>query len=304
MFVAWSEFPNFTFKGHPPFFLTLYLFILTKIEVITYNSVFVFRSTCTLELALHLESKVIKLKQDALRLMNIALAGTACSQILTLFEFVFGYPESQESKERSKQLEELECHFDAEEEPPADEDTVSKADNEKEVATQFDDGASKAKKQCFGQYRDDLKDLVPISKAEPIVPSTTVKLSKTGVPHSYYSQWEASEGQSIYKCLLKKPETEMPCSYYLAQMAAMTTHICRKHLKICIKCCLCQKKSYLATTICLHLKTIHKNESAEWFEPTPLLEGDMVEITNEILAENLQEIENVSSELMEEQQNE
>ena len=87
-------------------------------------------------------------------------------------------------------------------------------------------------------------------------------------------------------------------------MAMMTTHICRKHLKICIKCHLCQKKSYSATTISLHLEAIHKNESAEWFEPTPLLEGDTVKITDEILAENLQEIENVSSELVEEQQDE
>ena len=172
---------------------------------------------------------------------------------------------------------------------------MSQADNEKEAATKFDDGAPRAKKWHFGQCRDDLKDLVPISKAVPIVPSTTVKRSsKTRVPHSYYSQQEASEGQSIYKCLLKKLKMEMPCSYYLAQMAVMTTHIHRKHLKICIKCCLCQKKSYSATTISLHLKTIHKFESAEWFKPTPLLEGDTVEITDEILAENLQEIENVS----------
>ena len=187
-FVVWSKFLNFTFKGCSPLpFLTLYLFILTKIEVINYNSVFVFQSTHTLELALHLESKVIKLKQDALRLMNIMLAGTACGQILTLFKFAFGYPESQESKERGKQLEELEHHFDAEKEPSVDEDTVSKADDEKEVAAQFEDGAPRAKKRCFGQCRDDLKDLVPISKAVPIVPSTMVKLSKTGVPHSYYS---------------------------------------------------------------------------------------------------------------------
>ena len=156
--------------------------------------------------------------------MNIILAGTACGQILTLFEFVFGYPESQESKERGKQLEELECHFDVEEEPLVDEDTVSKADDEKEAATQFEDGAPRAKKRHFGQCRDDLKDLVPISKAVPIVPSTTVKLIETRVPCSYYSWREASEGQSIYKCLQKKPGTEMLCSYYLAQMAMMTTH--------------------------------------------------------------------------------
>ena len=33
-----------------------------------------------LELALHLEKSVINLKMDALRLWNIALAGTACGK--------------------------------------------------------------------------------------------------------------------------------------------------------------------------------------------------------------------------------
>ena len=136
----------------------------------------------------------------------------------------------------------------------------------------------------------------------PIIPSITVKLSETGVPHSYYSRREASEGQSIYKCLLKKLETETPCSYYAAQMAVMMTHIHCKHLKLCINCCLCMKKSYSATTMSLHLKTAHKDQSAKWFKPTPLLEGDTIKITDQILAENLQEIENVSSELMEESQ--
>ena len=181
---------------------------------------------------------------------------------------------------------------------------MSKADDEKDAVAQFEDGAPRAKKWHFGQCRDDLKDLVSVGKAVPIIPSTTIKLSQTGVPHVYYSKREASEGQSIYKCLLKKPKTEMPCTYYSAQMAPMTTHIHHKHLKICIKCHLCQKRSYSATTISLHLKTIHRDESAEWFEPTPPLEGDTVEVTDEILAENLQEVGNVKEELEEEQQDE
>ena len=84
----------------------------------------------------------------------------------------------------------------------------------------------------------------------------------------------------------------------------MTTHIHRKHMKICVKCCLCKKRSYSSTTISLHLKTIHREESAEWFEPTPTLEGDTVKVTNELLAENLQQVENVKEELEEEQQDE
>ena len=66
------------------------------------------QSTHTLELALHLEQKVIKLKQDALCLMNVALAGMACGQILSLFEYTFSYPESQESKDQlQKQIEQI-----------------------------------------------------------------------------------------------------------------------------------------------------------------------------------------------------
>ena len=60
-------------------------------EVLMIASILSFQLTLTLELALHLKSKVIRLKQDALRLMNIALVGTACQQILTLFEFALGY---------------------------------------------------------------------------------------------------------------------------------------------------------------------------------------------------------------------
>ena len=79
-----------------------------------------------LELALHLESKVFRLKQNALRLMKIVLAGTACGQILTLFEFAFGYPESKESKEHGKQLEELEHYFDINNKLPGEEDKMKR----------------------------------------------------------------------------------------------------------------------------------------------------------------------------------
>ena len=64
-------------------------------------------------------------------------------------------------------------------------------------------------------------------------------------------------------------------------------------VKVCIQCCLCMKKSYSSSTISLHLKTIHYDQTNDWFEPTPALEGDVQEVTNEILAANLQEIEAV-----------
>ena len=104
--------------------------------------------------------------------MNIALTGTACGQILTLFEFAFGYPESKESKERGQQLEELEHHFDTKEESPAEEDMVTKKEDEKDAAAQF--AEVEAKKHKFGKCRDNLKDLGPINQAMLIMPSTMV----------------------------------------------------------------------------------------------------------------------------------
>ena len=52
-----------------------------------------------IELALHLEKMVIDLKIDALRMWNVALAGTACGNLLSLTENAYGYPESRQSIE-------------------------------------------------------------------------------------------------------------------------------------------------------------------------------------------------------------
>ena len=138
---------------------------------------------------MHLKSKVIRLKQDVLRLMNIALVGTACGQLLTLFEFTFGYPKSQESKDRAKQLKELERHFETDNKSPDEGDTVSKAHDPKEAEEQFFTASlePKPKKWKFSKCHDELKDLVPINHATQILPSTTVKLNETGVSHQYYS---------------------------------------------------------------------------------------------------------------------
>ena len=49
-------------------------------------------------------------------------------------------------------------------------------------------------------------------------------------------------------------------------------------------------------TMSIHLKTVHRNNTNEWFEPTPALEGDITEVTYEILTANLQDIKEVKEE--------
>ena len=176
-------------------------------------------------MALHLESKVIALKQDALRLMNVVLAGTALWNLLLATQRV--------RRVRAQQLEELEWRFESDNDSPADEDPVTKEQDVQDAAAQFADTTEpKAKRRRFGQCRDTLKDLIPLGKAASLLPSTTVKLSKTDVSRRQYTSREESEGQSIYRCKLLKPDSTEDCTYYAAQLVAMCNHIHHKHLGI------------------------------------------------------------------------
>ena len=77
--------------------------------------------------------------------MNVALAGTACGQILSLFEYAFGYPKLQESKEQGKELGELKCHFDTNNELVEEGDTISKEQDVADASKQFATTPPKAK---------------------------------------------------------------------------------------------------------------------------------------------------------------
>ena len=49
----------------------------------------------------------------------------------------------------------------------------------------------------------------------------------------------------------------------------------------------------------MHLHSAHPKSQNDRFEPVPALEGDVTEVTDVLLAENLQEIEGVKMELQE-----
>ena len=72
-----------------------------------------------IELALHLEKMVIDLKIGALRMWNVALAGMACGNLLSLIENAYGYSESRQSIEHGQYLETVGWEF-AENEPYAE----------------------------------------------------------------------------------------------------------------------------------------------------------------------------------------
>ena len=72
---------------------------------------FLFQANCTLEFTLHMEKQAICLKQNALQLYNVALAGTTTGKILDLMESCYGYEETEASVAEGLHLETIEHYL-------------------------------------------------------------------------------------------------------------------------------------------------------------------------------------------------
>ena len=88
-------------------------------------------------------------------------------------------------------------------------------------------------------------------------------------------------GNTVYRCKFES------CAYTAAQYAQCCMHIRRKHLGVCIKCHLCDRRSYRLVDIQKHMNTVHLNAESEWFEPIPDLEGDIIEINEDTFHANI-----------------
>ena len=173
----------------------------------------------------------------------------------------------------------------------------------KEVAETQEKSSSLPPKKCQKMSSQGL-DKVKLKQATPIIPSTSVRLHQTGVPSHYVSErmgskeTTGSEKQSVYRCMFSG------CDYVTAQHAQCHTHVCCKHLGVCIQCRLCPRQSYRSVDIQKHLKIIHRDEEDRWFEPTPELEGDIVEVSSNTLRANIALINSEPSPVTEEDDNE
>ena len=241
----------------------------------TLTILFLFQANQVLELALHLEKTVINFKIDALRMWNVALAGMACGNLLTLIENAYGYPESRQSIECGQYLETVECKF-AENEPDAE---LAKGLTSKEAATA--EATSQPPPVKRRKQLPQGPDKCKLQFAGAVIPTTTIHLHQTGVPKKYISERVGAEGQSIYKCM------HPGCPYSTAQFAQCCTHIHRKHLGVGIKCQLCDHCSFRSVDIQKNLKDVHMNDEDKCFEPVPELEGNIVEINEATLQANI-----------------
>ena len=140
-------------------------------------------------------SIVINLKMDALRMWNVALAGTACGNLLTFIENAYGYPESKQSIKHGQYLETVGQEF-VENEPDAE---LAKGLTSKEVATV--EATSQLPPAKRRKQSPQGPDKCKLQLTAAVIPSTMIRLHQTGVPKRCISERASAEGQSIYKCM-------------------------------------------------------------------------------------------------------
>ena len=131
---------------------------------------------------------------DALQLWNIALAGTACGNLLNLIENAYGYPESKASIERGSYLETVEWDFT---ENVSDVEPASGTMTKEADVTKMHDEAPPSKRRKTSSQGLDKYKLV---QAIPMTPSTSVRFHQMGVAKIQVSEKKGADGQSIYRC--------------------------------------------------------------------------------------------------------
>ena len=210
---------------------------------------FYFQSTRTLELTLNMEAHVIHLKQDALHLFNLAVAGCACGTLVDLFELAYGYPQSEEQKKRVKEFEKLKRQFSDHDEkitildPKQDEQEQAKilshpfqqhppaiASTSKEDLGKSGEPSKKSTKRIIPEFVGEnihrkqitkksctmhmiYPDLMKLRDATSLYPMTSIKLCWTGVTLEMFHSEYVSQASS--KCTGNTKVSRYSCCLYI-----------------------------------------------------------------------------------------
>ena len=234
-----------------------------------------------LDFSLSMEKTIIELRQSTLRTYNIALGGQACGKLLDLLENIFGYPETQASKDFEAALWPYSL-LDPEHEPEVEKATDSDQAGTSGVGAPEVSGntghhrslkrqASASFKVPTGKGKAFRKpSSVPIQEATAFSVISEKAITMTGISSNDLLIGKATKKagskesrgkQSIYSC--------QHCGYISEQKAQGATHVRSEHLGHCLQCRLCDYRTFCSVDFKPCLLNKHPGHSNEWFEPLP-----------------------------------
>ena len=230
-----------------------------------------------LQLSGVLEMQSLRLKRDALKLMNATVCGTATSAMWSVLENYFGIEEDVEEKELEEAQSLAEMlriqRGEAKEDVPAL--TKQQADSEEAaLAEEADDAADTesvassttsstvgvgAKRKTLTALKkkamDDYPTKCSISEAKVFYPTSSESMHSTGVDSSLICERQSLPGyRGFYECNVGD------CTYVSHTHGVCTTHVRRCHLGYAVGCRFCpQKRWWQARTWSEHMDKYHSD---------------------------------------------
>ena len=272
-----------------------------------------------MELAEFIESKVIQLRRDALRVINCSLAGTATRGLWDLLESVWG-PERHlapstvdvdENDEYEDEEEEGTPDVPLEPVTPLPADAQSTLDPLKEAIE-----ASKVTAAQEAEAREDVISPPPVlldpkeahssmavapppKRKRPTIKSSSKKTTEDKVPldralpirpsSKATLAYTGINANQISKRVKSGSQSVYrclfgkSCDYTAAQKALVATHLRRAHLGISLACKFCSKVFWAGTGWETHQQSCHKAEEGQWYDSAPSLTGLKAEPVSEIV---------------------
>ena len=281
---------------------------------------FQLQATRQMELAELIESKVITLRRDALRVINCCLAGTATHKLFDLLESVFGpdihlgpsytgdFRQAADDDECLTGYEEGEDDIPTEEIPPHPEaeskdfQELQKA-IEKSIESAADEGEDilspppgPVTDPSLGQSSSALP---PLKRKAPAVkgaakrkPPTEVfslneavpfrPTSKATLPYTGIDQKYISGRIQSGSQSIYQCEFNRRCQYRSANHSQLANHLRRMHIGSCIACRLCSKHFWAGKGFEDHVTKSHPDQPQEWYEPEAQLSNVKLETASKI----------------------
>ena len=194
------------------------------------------------QLAADLESRAIRLRQEALSRMVLSLRGTEAGGFVKFLVDSFGgLTEYDQAKAQAM--------LDIPDTQNPDNAELADLDLHQDEATPR---AAMSK----------LKNVCPLGDAKPVFPTSEVTISTTGVPKEFISDnmLTGPNKQSCYYCLYGD------CGASALQKASLCGHIRHKHLGVALQCKFCGQAWWTSNPFVPHMQKLHPEmDKPDWF---------------------------------------
>ena len=194
------------------------------------------------QLAADLESRAIRLWQEALSHVVLSLGGTEAGGFVKFLVDSFGGSTEYDQAKAQAML-------DIPDTQNLDDAELADLDLQQDEATPR---AATAK----------LMDVCPLGDAKPVFPTSEVTISTTSVPKEFISENmpTGSNKQLCYYCLYGD------CGASTLQKASLCGHIRRKHLGVALQCKFCGQAWWTSNPFVPHMQKLHPEmDKPDWF---------------------------------------